>query len=354
MGRNIWSFGLEIGRPDLAEIVEHLYDAALQPSSKKTYKTGQRAYLRFVEEIEKSEGRMPFRPQKLNRTELYLAFYIAYLILRPTIKKGSTILAYEGHVKYLFREQGCPVEAYNTPFLGQLRKGVKNVFPAQADKREAFFLPLYHKHPSFMTPVTKVKYLSRLATVLGFFGMLRPHTFTALGPHSFVFVIKDGSQIQLPSRKKLFRQCLDLLPARKHILGFYIRFKSKTMLHARAYYPNLHSFSSSHYHLCPLRMLIDTGKKSWVIAGFLKTVGKGAALKEYLQELISCKSPVSPYALRIGGRTWNITHGMDRQFVDYLGTWKSPEAAARYYRERPAAVLKKLTSFYVSSGNPEE
>ena len=213
---------------------------------------------------------MPFVPQNLNRTEQYLAFYIAYLILKPTIKKGSTILAYEGHVKYLFREEGCPIDAYNTPFLGQLRKGVKNVFPAQADKREAFFLPLYHKHPSFVTPVTKIKYLTRLATELGFFGMLRPHTFTALGPHSFVFVIKDGPQIRLSSRMKSFRRCLDSLPVTENILGFYFTFKSKTMLHARAYYPNLHSFSPLYNQLCPLRMLMDMGKRGWVVAGFLK------------------------------------------------------------------------------------
>ena len=42
---------------------------------------------------------------------------------------------------------------------------------------------------------------------------------------------------------------------------------------------------------------------------------------------------------------------MDRQFVDYLGTWKSPEASARYYRERPVAVL--IIKFYISLGDPD-
>ena len=91
--------------------------------------------------------------------------------------------------------------------------------------------------------------------------------------------------------------------------------------------------------------------RQWIKPKFLAKEGKGAALKEYIQKLASSKNPVSPYALRIGGRTWNITHGMDRQFVDYLGTWKSPEASARYYRERPAAVLKKLTKFYIALGD---
>ena len=38
--KNIWSFGNRIGRGDLAEVVEHLYDASLQHTSRKTYGTG--------------------------------------------------------------------------------------------------------------------------------------------------------------------------------------------------------------------------------------------------------------------------------------------------------------------------
>ena len=84
---NIREFGTEIQRPDLAEIVEHLYDAALQESSKKTYKTGQRAYFRFAAEIDRNDVFRPFLSRDLSRTELYLAFYIAFLVLKPSIKK---------------------------------------------------------------------------------------------------------------------------------------------------------------------------------------------------------------------------------------------------------------------------
>ena len=45
---------------------------------------------------------------------------------------------------------------------------------------------------------------------------------------------------------------------------------------------------------------------------------------------------------------------MDRQFVDYLGTWKSPKASARYYRERSAAVLKRLIKLYMELGDPSK
>ena len=94
-------------------------------------------------------------------------------------------------------------------------------------------------------------------------------------------------------------------------------------------------------------------KRGWIVSGFLNRMGRGAALKAYLKKLVKSKGTVSAYALRIGGRTWSLTHGMDRQFVDYLGTWKSPEASARYYRERPGAVLKRITRFYANLGSPD-
>ena len=53
---SIWQFGRFIGRLDLAEVVEDLYDAALKKSSRKTY------YLRFVQEIKKTLSTGPFHP----------------------------------------------------------------------------------------------------------------------------------------------------------------------------------------------------------------------------------------------------------------------------------------------------
>ena len=75
--RDVWSFGEKIGRLDLAEIVVSLYDAALQESSRKTYQTGQRAYLRFVKEVGRIDLLRPRMRNKLDNTELSLAFYMA-------------------------------------------------------------------------------------------------------------------------------------------------------------------------------------------------------------------------------------------------------------------------------------
>ena len=100
------SFGNWKNVPDLIEVVMDLYDAALQPSSRKTYGTGQRAYARFIRSMRGGVS-FPFQTRTLCETELNLAFFIAFLLLEPKITKATTILNYTSHVKYVFREEGC-------------------------------------------------------------------------------------------------------------------------------------------------------------------------------------------------------------------------------------------------------
>ena len=92
-------FGRIIGRLNLADIVIDLYDAALRESSRNQYRTGQRAYLRFVSGLRSNGYLLPFSRTRLTKTELTLAFFIASLVLRPSITKAATILNYETHVK---------------------------------------------------------------------------------------------------------------------------------------------------------------------------------------------------------------------------------------------------------------
>ena len=238
-----------------------MYDAALKESSRKTYKTGQRAYIRFIEEAQLDGAILPFIPRSLSRTELCLSFFIAYLVTRPSIASASTILGYEGHVKYLFRSQGCDPSVYNTAFLRQLRRGVENIFPKQEDRRIAFFLPHFLQRRTFRMSAGKKGILEKLATVLGFMGMLRPHTFNQLKPSSFVFVKKDRSVTTPTNSQKSFRKMVHSLPANKDMLGFYITFKSKTMPHARAYFPNIATTCQHYAPLCPLKALRDVAEK---------------------------------------------------------------------------------------------
>ena len=68
-------------------------------SSRKTYNTGQKAYKRFIKTLREGDM-LPFRRRHLAKTELTLAFFMANLLLKPTINVGTTILGYETHVKY--------------------------------------------------------------------------------------------------------------------------------------------------------------------------------------------------------------------------------------------------------------
>ena len=105
----VHQFGINHAVPELTEVVMSLFHAALQPSSQRTYRTGQRAYYRFLETIQGGR-RFPFKRRILPETELNLAFFMAFLLLEPSINKASTILGYETHVKYLFKSEGCPEE----------------------------------------------------------------------------------------------------------------------------------------------------------------------------------------------------------------------------------------------------
>ena len=92
-------FGAEHRAPHIAKVVLDFYEAALKASSQRTYRTGQRAYHRFVESLY-DPSELPFVGQQLNETELTLAFFMAHLLLKPTMSVGTTILNYESHVKY--------------------------------------------------------------------------------------------------------------------------------------------------------------------------------------------------------------------------------------------------------------
>ena len=188
--------------------------------------------------------------------------------------------------------------------------------------------------------------------------MLRPHTFGQLTRESFTLVVKHPQSRHFSTNidgRNLhgIREALKPSQTKVIILGFYIRFKSKTLLEAVAYFPCL-SLPNTHYKdICPVMALRKVVQKGYFRrTKFLAQLGRGAKLNAYLKHISSDVGKISPYALRIGGRTWYISQGMDKQLVDFLGTWSSPEAAARYYRETPAAVLRILRRFYGSLPHP--
>ena len=255
----------------------------------------------------------------------------------------------------MFREQGCHENEYETAFVSQVRQGIRNVLPCQADKRRAFLLPHqihtkgFKKTASSKDPTLR---MTIFATILCFVGMLRPHTLHELKLSSFTLIRKHRKMELVNAPKENIAKFFKNHDTTE-LTGFIIEFKSKTMPVARAYFPNLSSTKSHYSAMCSVKAMASVARAGILNEKSLKSVGKGPRVRKFLQQLTGAKKPVPLYALRIGGRTWNISQGLDRQFVDYLGTWKSPEASARYYREEPTAVLRKLRRFYDNLPDPQ-
>ena len=84
------------------------------------------------------------------------------------------------------------------PFLGQVRRGLRNTLPSDADARRPLLLPLIMSSPNFLNIMSEEQRILRFPTILGFIGMLRPHSLEALNPESFSIVTVTGEEIQTP------------------------------------------------------------------------------------------------------------------------------------------------------------
>ena len=225
-------------------------------------------------------------------------------------------------MKFLFRAEGCPEDEYSTPFLRQIRTGIRKTLPSLPDDRRALLLPTMTQRPQFYQDDNPTNVLFPFATIIGFVGMLRPHTFEQLNPDSFTLVMENGRCTQLRGAGCRFNEQLNDIRAKDRILGFYITFDSKTMRKARAYLPSLCSRErlTELEAMCPMRALTRVSGLNLVKKAFLKKVmRRGKEFTRYLSYISDVKDEYAPYALRIGGRTWFLNRGLDRQFCDFLG-----------------------------------
>ena len=188
----------------------------------------------------------------------------------------------------------------------------------------------------------------QFTTILGFLGMMRPHSLQGLRPESFHIVTSNGTVNPMSNQRDIFHEELVNLLRKEKIVGYYVEFRSKTMAKARAHFPLL-STNVLLSAICPVRALIDVSQRGLIKKGFLYTINKQQRLTKYLQSLTGLEQHIAPYAMRIGGRTWFLAQGMDRQLVDFLGTWKSPEASARYFRAAPQSVFRLLIRFFIET-----
>ena len=130
--------------------------------------------------------------------------------------------------------------------------------------------------PQFLMATTDEMLLLRFATILGFIGMLRPHSLDSLGPKSFSIVTKDGEDISMPGHPQRFQCLFSRLYVSRRIRGVYITFRSKTLHQAKAYFPVLcdREHITEFSLICPVAALSDVSQRGLLIHGFLHPLNK--------------------------------------------------------------------------------
>ena len=162
------------------------------------------------------------------------------------------------------------------------------MLPSREDLHAAFLLPRYIFMRNFSRSNQRHRCLLQFAAIIGFIGMLRPHGYRQLQPASFTLVVQmdDG---RLPPRLINARDALlvsELIHrARDTILGFFIKFKSKTILDAIAYFPKLSDCTLRFKAMCPITALKDLITMHLFNRNFLKKWEKGISLSSYLKQL---------------------------------------------------------------------
>ena len=95
---------------------------------------------------------------------------------------------------------------------------------------------------------------SRLGTILGFLGMLRPHIFSVIQASLIVLVKSQDRQLISNPDDGKFRVLLTTMGSWT-FLDFYISSRSKTMTIARACFPNPSHPRTAYTAMCPFKAL---------------------------------------------------------------------------------------------------
>ena len=64
------------------------------------------------------------------------------------------------------------------------------------------------RNPEFQKITKPSDILFRFATIIGFIGMLRPHTMDQLNPDSFFILLRDGQTVRMRGSGNVFRKDL--------------------------------------------------------------------------------------------------------------------------------------------------
>ena len=132
-------------------------------------------------------------------------------------------------------------------------RGIKRCIPPKPDSRIAFLLAHY-KLPRWLTQSRSVTVKKAFAAMsLGFFAMLRFHSYKKFFKENLTLVLKGGKEIS-PTRFSA-KTVLALLVS-NGVAGFYFTFNDKFHPRARAYFCQGGDLHRRLKPICPIKHLV--------------------------------------------------------------------------------------------------
>ena len=233
-------------------------------------------------------------------------------------------------------------------------KGIHRALPAAPDSRHAFLLLDSRPPHQFTDPASPAEYKLKLATLLGFFGMLRFDIILNFRPSQIVLV-KPGGREDLLSR-------VPFITARSIVtdyIGFYFRFRGKSTPIGdppqMAYCPKICDFDKQFEQFCPVALISVMHGKGYFLRihrRLMHNVLTPKTLCAYIVTLAGRgltqvqSALIKTHSLRIGGHTYLTAMGMTRDLTNYLGRRKVKESSLRYFRASARLTLSAYRTFF--------
>lgn len=161
------------------------------------------------------------------------------------------------------------------------------------------------------------------AIVLGFFAMLRFHSYGKFRLQNLTIVLRGWKEV-VPTtcRLKVLRELL----RSPHVVGFYFTLDDKFHPRARAYFCKVADLNRHLRPVCPLRHLSTIIRISH--NGFFSPPQEitRALLTQSMIDVACMQKSLKPHSLRIGGHTYYTVFGLNSNFRDYLLAvrWETP------------------------------
>ena len=153
-----------------------------------------------------------------------------------------------------WRQAGCHKVYLSSKLVAYVTRGIHRALPAKPDSRQAFLLLACQLPRRFVHPPTAPSFRLKLATVLGFFGMLRFSIIAKVKPASIILVTASGRQLLLLHLPVAEARDMD-----RKFIGFYFCFRGKSNPIGdppqAAYFPKLSDIAASSIPFCSLHLL---------------------------------------------------------------------------------------------------